>query len=75
MEQCGWICSETWADDEEDKMDVASSTVTCSLGQNVDQGVGQLTWEGQQDRVSKTRFYLIGPGGNQASVSWTLRAT
>lgn len=40
MEQCGWICSETWADDEEDKTDVASSTVTCSLGQNIDQGVG-----------------------------------
>lgn len=43
MEQCGWICSETWADDAEDKTDVASSTVTCNLCQNVDQRVGQLT--------------------------------
>lgn len=28
MVQWGWTCSETWAEDE------ASSTVTCSLGQN-----------------------------------------
>lgn len=75
MEQCGWICSETWADDEEDKTDVASSTVTCSLGQNIDQGIGQLIWEGQEGKVSKTRHYLMGPGGNQVSMSWTLRAT
>lgn len=75
MEQCGWICSETWADDAEDNMDVASSTVTCSLCQNVDQRVGQLTWAGQEGRVSKIRPHLIGSGGNQASMSWTLRAT
>lgn len=75
MEQCGWICSETWADDEEDNTDVTSSTVTCSLGQNGNQRVRQSTWEGQQDRVSETRSYLMGPGGNQASMSWTLRAT
>lgn len=74
MEQCGWICSETWADDEEDKTDVASSTVTCSLGQNIDQGVGTVNL-GRSGGQSKTRPYLMGPRGNQASKSWTLRAT
>lgn len=55
MEQCGWICSETWADAAEDKTDVASSTVTCNLCQNVDQRIGQLTWKGQEGRVSNAR--------------------
>lgn len=37
MVQWGWTCSDMWAED------AASSTVTCSLGQNVGRGmVGDL---------------------------------
>lgn len=54
MVQWGWIWSEMWAEDAEDTAEVASSTVTCSLGENVD-WVGQETWEvqeGKEDQAS-----------------------
>lgn len=48
MVQWVWTCSEMWAEDAEDAADVASSTVTCSLDQNVGQRL-----DGEPEKIGR----------------------